>query len=31
MNWGFGISFVDDFRDARYADPGFQRRVPEKI
>jgi hypothetical protein len=31
MNWGFGISFVDDFWDPRYADPEFRRRVPEKI
>jgi hypothetical protein len=31
MNWGFGISFVEDFWDPRYADPAFRKRVPEKI
>jgi len=29
MNWGFGISFVEDYWDSRYADKDYQRRIPK--
>jgi len=28
---GFGVKFIDDFEDPRYADPDFQARVPEQL
>jgi hypothetical protein len=31
MNGGFGIRFVDDFEDPRYADPNFVSRAPSTL
>lgn len=29
MNWGFGVTFVEDYWDPRYNDPEVQARVPK--
>ena len=31
MDGGFGIRFVDHFRDERYSDPGFRSRAPDEL
>lgn len=31
MNWGFGVTFVEDYWDPRYDDPELRKRVPSKL